>query len=218
MWEKTAKERKHKAKRKIHSLIRIDETMRRKEWFDRALVEVKKLFASHGYMVPDVEVSFGFTSKGLRSSTVGECWSRNASTSKVNHIFISPANTDSLKILSTLIHECIHAIDDCQHGHGKEFKEIALKIGFKVPMRSTPAGEKPKAQMVEIVNRIGEFTAPRITAVHQPRLHKPPARARCAKCGYTVSMLKQFLILGPPVCPVHGVIMEKIGCWTEERT
>ncbi len=189
--------------------------MRSNNWIDKALIEVKALFAEQGYTVPDVEVSLGFTSKGIRSSTVGECWSRKASTSNVNHIFISPANTDSMKILSTLIHECIHAIDDCTHGHGKEFKEIALKVGFKVPMRSTPAGEALKESMQAIVGRIGEFSAPRIKAFHEPRLQKPPARAKCLLCGYTVSMLKKFLDQGPPLCPVHNRVMDRIGDWKE---
>ena len=62
--------------------------MKNKDWLEDALVEVKGLFAEHGCSVPPVKVTLGFTSKGLRSSTVGECWLRVASTSDINHIFI----------------------------------------------------------------------------------------------------------------------------------
>ena len=144
-----------------------------------ALQEVKDLFVECGYKVPAVKVTLGFTSKGLRSSTVvnaGRC--SKASTSNVNHIFISPANTSSESIISTLIHECIHAIDNCEHGHGRNSK-IALDIGFKLPMRSTPAGEELQTRIEKIVGRIGEYRDSTI-ATHQPRLRKPPARAICS--------------------------------------
>jgi len=189
--------------------------MKNKDWLEDALVEVKGLFAEHGYDVPPVKVTLGFTSKGLRSSTVGECWPRVASTSDINHIFISPANTSSEGIISTLIHECIHAIDNCEHGHGKEFKSIALRVGFKVPMRSTPAGEELKQRIAEIIGRIGEYRGSTIKASHQPRLQKPPARAKCQECGYTITMLKQFLNQGPPLCPKHHIVMVRQGFWDD---
>lgn len=187
--------------------------MKNKDWLEDALMEVKILFAEHGYDVPPVKVTLGFTSKGLRSSTVGECWPRGASTSDINHIFISPANTSSEGIISTLIHECIHAIDNCEHGHGKEFKSIALKVGFKVPMRSTPASDELKQRIAGILGRIGVYGGSTIIAAHQPRLQKPPARAKCPECGYTISMLKDFLNVGPPMCPRHKIIMDRLGYW-----
>lgn len=187
--------------------------MKNKNWFDQAIEEVSELFLAHGYTVPEVEVTFGFTSKGLRSSRIGECWATRASDSKVNHIFISPTLTDSEDILATLIHECIHAIDDCEHGHGKEFKSIALKVGFKGPMRSTPAGPELKDKISKIINKIGAYDGPRITVSHKPRINKQPTRARCLECGYTVSVLSDFVHQGPPICPEHGIVLQKIGKW-----
>jgi len=187
--------------------------MENKIWFTRAMSEVRNLFSSHGYTVPEVQVTFGFTSKGLRSSTIGECWATRVSDSKINHIFISPTIVDSEEILSTLIHECIHAIDDCQHGHGKEFKSIALKIGFKGPMRSTPPGPELKDRISKMIKKIGTYDAPRITVSHKPRINKQPTRARCSECGYTVSVLSDFVHQGPPICPEHGIVLRKIGKW-----
>ena len=187
--------------------------MEKKNWFDQAVEEVSELFLMHGYTVPAVKVTFGFTSKGLRSSTIGECWATRVSDSKVNHIFISPTIINSEEILSTLIHECIHAIDDCEHGHGKEFKSIALEIGFRGPMRSTPAGPELKDKISEIIKKIGTYDAPRITVSHKPRINKQPTRARCLECGYTVSVLSDFVHQGPPICPEHGVVLRKIGGW-----
>ena len=118
-------------------------------------------------------------------------------------------------IPSFTVHECIHAIDNCEHGHGKEFKSIALRVGFKVPMRSTPVGDELKQRIAEIIGRIGEYRGSTIKAAHKPRIQKPPARARCPECGYTITMLKDFLNIGPPICPQHGVHMRKIGFWEQ---
>ena len=187
--------------------------MKKENWFDKAMKEIRIYFSSHGFEVPDVEISLGFTSKGLNSSTIGQCWGRKASTSDVNHIFISPARTDSIKILSTLMHECIHAIDNCENGHGPAFKYIALKIGFKMPMRSTPPSDELLAVIKKIITKIGEYPAPTLTVFHSPRISRPPARARCKECGYTISMLKKFIPSGPPLCPLHKTEMEKKGDW-----
>ncbi len=58
----------------------------------------------------------------------------------MNQIFISPALSDSVAVLDTLMHELIHAVDDCENKHGPVFKKMALKLGLKGPMRSAGAG------------------------------------------------------------------------------
>ena len=57
-----------------------------------------------------------------------------------NQIFVSPALLDPVLVLDTLAHELVHAVDDCEHKHGKEFKKIALSLGMIGPMRSAGAG------------------------------------------------------------------------------
>ena len=71
---------------------------------------------------------------------MGQCWSRQSSSNEQNQIFISPVLHDDVEVLDTLVHELVHAVDDCQHKHGKEFKAIALSLGLKGPMRSADAG------------------------------------------------------------------------------
>jgi len=45
------------------------------------------------------------------------------------------------------------------------------------------------------------------------RPRSPRPRARCPHCDYTVPMLKQFLVVGPPLCPVHRTDMTPVGTW-----
>ena len=46
------------------------------------------------------------------------------------------ALSDGVLVLNTLIHELIHAVDDCQKKHWPVFKKMALTLGLKGQMRS----------------------------------------------------------------------------------
>ena len=54
---------------------------------------------------------------------------------KINYIFISPSLDDPVEVLDTLVHELAHAVDDCEHKHGKEFAEIAKLVGLEGDMK-----------------------------------------------------------------------------------
>ena len=70
----------------------------------------------------------------MRSGHIGQCWSTKSSAKGINQIFISPTLGDAYDVIDTLVHELVHALDDCQNKHGKEFKKIALKMGMKGPI------------------------------------------------------------------------------------
>ena len=72
-------------------------------------------------------------------------------------IFISPALGDPVDVLDTLVHELVHAVDNCEHKHGKEIKKIALSIGLEGPMRSASAGKALKAVLTELAQQIGPW-------------------------------------------------------------
>jgi hypothetical protein len=62
---------------------------------------------------------------------VGQCWSTKSSDAAIDEIFISPKLADPVEVLDTLTHELVHAVDNCEHKHGKEFKAIARRIRFQ---------------------------------------------------------------------------------------
>jgi hypothetical protein len=98
----------------------------REAWLLAAVQMLKPIFAAKRHLVPDdCQVSCGFASTGTRSHHIGQCWSRRSSTNERNQIFISPALGDPVHVLDTLVHELVHAVDNCEHKHGKEFKKIA---------------------------------------------------------------------------------------------
>jgi hypothetical protein len=60
-------------------------------------------------------------------------------------------------VLDTLTHELVHAVDNCEHRHGKEFKAIAKDIGLEGKMREASAGKALKVRLTEIAMKIGNY-------------------------------------------------------------
>ena len=188
--------------------------MNREEWLNRAVQALKPLLERAGTPLTNpVSVSCGFSSTGKRSNRIGECWPRSRCATGTNQIFISPTLDDSLAVIDTLLHELIHAVDDCKHSHGKEFKKIAVAVGMEGPMRSCSAGDKLKTELNVLIEKLGPYPhgALRVSQVTQERAPRP--KARCDKCGFEVPMIKKYLSWGPPLCPKHLTLMLPIGEW-----
>ena len=172
------------------------------------------LFLPLGYSVPTVKVSVGYASGGLRSRAIGQCWARKSADDQLNHIFISPTLGSGFEVIDTLTHELVHAVDDCQHKHGKEFKKIALALGLVGPMRSAGAGPVLKPKLEALLLRLPPYPHGKLNASHRRSTTTPPPKACCEICGYKVTVPKRFLHLGPPICPADKVVMQEIGDWS----
>lgn len=188
----------------------------RENWLQDAVEQLKPIFSIQGYQVPDVQVSIGFTSRGMHSNHVGQCWSQAQARDELNHIFLVPNIDDPVEILDTLVHELVHAVDDCRSGHGRPFKKIATRIGLEGPMRNAHANKALRMKLAEIAQFLGPL--PHAALIPQPRRRVSFTRpkARCSQCDYEVPMLKRFLEYGPPLCPVHKTPMAELGDWDME--
>ena len=175
--------------------------------------ELVPVFAKAGHDVPPCRVSCGFASTGARTGTIGQCWSTKASADKVNQIFISPGLSDSVEVLDTLMHELVHAVDDCQNKHGPIFKKMALKLGMKGPMRSAGAGPELKVKLEKMAANLGAYPHAKLNVPRKVIDRRPRPRAKCSECGFTVPMLKAFMHYGPPICPKDKIDMTAIGDW-----
>jgi hypothetical protein len=186
----------------------------REQWLMQAVDHLLPLFERAGYSVPNVKVSIGFPSTGSKGRHLGQCWSTKWAVDGVNQIFIAPHLPTPLDVLDTLVHELVHAVDNCESGHGEKFKKIAIDVGLKGPMRSAGAGEWLKQDLIKIAEKLGTFPHGRLS-LPIPTAQKAPKRpgAKCAKCGYEVVMLRKHLELGPPICPKDMEGMEETGEW-----
>ena len=116
----------------------------REAWLLFAVGHIAPIFNEAGYTVPRVRVACAIPATAKRGSAVGQCWPTTRSEDLVNEIYISPVHSDPVEVLDTLAHELVHAVDDCQHRHGKEFKEIALAVGLQGKMREASDSDCPR--------------------------------------------------------------------------
>jgi hypothetical protein len=199
---------------KAHSLFMQQHTTR-EAWLLAAVEHLRPLFAAKGFSVPPCQVSCGFASTGTRSGHVGQCWSTKSASNELNQIFIAPTLKSDYDVIDTLVHELVHAVDNCENKHGKEFKKIALKMGMKGPMRSAEAGPELKATLTSLLDTLGEYPHGHLMVGMRKATRRDRPRAKCKHCGYQVPMLKKFLTYGPPICPKDKVEMEALGNWEE---
>ena len=192
-----------------------DSTNNREAWLQAAVAKLAPIFKAIGHEVPPVKTSIGFPSGGIRSNAIGQCWARGGAKDQLNHIFISPTLGSAYEAIDTLAHELIHAVDDCVHKHGKEFKAIALAIGMKGPMRSASAAEKLKPKLEAILKELPPYPHGKLNAPATRVQSSPPPKACCDICGYKVTVPKRFLHFGPPICPGDKVQMQCIGDWPD---
>lgn len=186
----------------------------REQWLMAAVDHIIPIFEEKGYSVPVVKVSVGFPSTGAKGRHLGQCWSTRSAIDGVNQIFIAPHLETPFDFLDTLVHELVHAVDDCKSGHGENFKKIAKDVGLLGPMRSASAGALLKYQLNDIAQKLGSFPHGRLSLPirNMQKTAKRPG-ARCSKCGYEVVMLKRHLDMGPPICPRDMEGMEETGEW-----
>jgi hypothetical protein len=199
---------------KAHSLS-MQQHLTRESWLLAAVELLRPLFAAKGFSLPTCQISWGFASTGTRSGHVGQCWSTNSASNALNQIFIAPTLKSAYEVIDTLVHELVHALDNCEHKHGKEFKKIALKMGMKGPMRGADAGPELKLTLTALLDTLGPYPHGHLKVGMRKAPSRDRPRAKCKHCGYQVPMLKKFLTYGPPICPKDKVEMQALGNWEE---
>jgi hypothetical protein len=128
---------------------------------------MRPVFAVKHHVIPECQVLCDFCSTGRRSGHIGQCWSTQSSEDARNQKFISLALCEPVDVLDTLVHELIHAVDNCAHKHGKEFKKMALGLGLKGPMRSAGAGPDLKARLQGIALALGTYPHARLKVANK---------------------------------------------------
>ena len=191
----------------------------REAWLLFAVAEIEPIFYEKGYRIPDVRVSCAFPSGSRRSSIVGQCWGTSCSSDGINEIFITPKYDKTIDVLDTLTHELVHAVDNCEHKHGAEFKKIALSIGLEGKMIHASAGAELRKRLYSIGRKLeqtyghyphGAMHFPSTETSSNKRLHP---KATCPKCNYSVVLSLKSIEMGPPICPKDNVLMLKQGRW-----
>lgn len=186
----------------------------RESWLLAAVALLRPVFIAKHHVIPaQVMVSCGFASTGVRSHHIGQCWPTTSSANAQNQIFISPALHEPIEVLDTLVHELVHAVDDCKHKHGPAFRKIALSLGLKGPMRSANAGPELRQTLAQMAQQLGAYPHGKLQIARRQAVARARPRAECPDCGFQVPMYRKFLAYGPPLCPRDRIEMNPVGNW-----
>ncbi|MGB1086710.1 MAG: hypothetical protein ACPGU8_04010 [Methylophilaceae bacterium] len=166
----------------------------------------KSLFKPKGYKVPKVELSISWATRGNRNrkgnaKTLGQCFPKQMHAGGINQIVITP-NYDgstikgSLDILGTLVHELVHAVDNCVSGHGKAFKDCATAVGLTGPMRSTGESEELKEYLRKnIIDKLGLFPHKKVTLNGTKKQTTRNIKVACDCCDFSFRTSRKNLAI-----------------------
>lgn len=181
--------------------------MTREQWLNIALHKhVAPLLKNKaGAVLPaDCKVSVGFPGGGSARKRIGECWPRSRSSLKVNEIFLNPAMKDVARLMDVLVHEAIHAVDDCQHGHKGFFRRTALAAGLVGKMTATSAGPELKAWIDATLKKMPAFDYGSLDLDGRKKQSTRMVKVVCVECGYTLRTTQRWLEVGLPTCCCGG--------------
>lgn len=129
----------------------------REAWLLSAVDILRTLLKQNGARVPErIAVSVGFPGTNARKR-VGECWVASATAGGINQMFISPLKDDPIEVLGILVHELIHAADNCASGHTGFFSQVAKSVGLIGKMTATQVGEDLAVVLKDIADELGPY-------------------------------------------------------------
>ena len=167
--------------------------MNREEWLTQASEILKtELFEPAGHKVPEIRISCGFSPISPKK-TLGCCFSKKSSKAGINEIFIAPSDEKSAEILSTLTHEMYHAVDDCEHGHAKEFIAIARSVHLSgKPKNSTWDDATKEKYAAPIIEKLGEYPHREIVMIQKSRKPRTTYKVVCdvESCDFVIKTTK----------------------------
>lgn len=133
----------------------------REGWLRAAVQKLEALLEKAGQKMPESwAVSVGFPKRAhAKVAAVGECWSKEASTSSTFEMFISPVLDDPVEVLATLLHEMIHAAVGPEYKHSGPFAKTARAVGLKGKLTATYAepGTELHDALTDIARELGDY-------------------------------------------------------------
>lgn len=130
----------------------------REAWLVAAAETLNDWIASETDLKPAsrIQVSCGWPRRDRGGQVIGVCHPKQASMG-VNHVFISPTQNDRVCILAVLLHELVHAADDCTHQHKGPFVKAIRALGLEGKPTHTHAGKELKARLSALAKELGPY-------------------------------------------------------------
>ncbi len=187
----------------------------REAWLRAATDELRPDFAKRGYVLPDnIRSTIAFPSGGKRGAE-GECWHPESSRDRYYNIFIKADNDDPLIILGILTRELIHTLLPSTVKYGKEFRDIALRIGLDGKMMQATPAPALLERLKVIATNLGpipygklDFTT-RANSRRKASVRMLKAECTAVGCGFNLRILPKWAkaaALPCPMNPKHGIL------------
>lgn len=169
----------------------------REDWLNAFITAARPIFAAVNAPLPlKVRVAIGFTSRGIRGSRIGECWSTEASEDGHYEIFIKPTLDNAARICDVLTHELIHAAVGIKAGHGPAFKRVMIALGLKGKPTATVAGEDWYRWALPIIADLGAFPYGAMTGgatADRKKQRSYLLKVQCTHCEWTARVTAKHL-------------------------
>lgn len=186
----------------------------REDWLNAFIDAARPVFAAANAPLPiNLRVAIGFTSRGMKGSRIGECWSSDASEDGHYEIFIKPTLDNSARICDVLTHELIHAAVGIPAGHGPAFKRVALALGLKGKPTATYGGEDWYRWSIPLIEALGPFPYGALTdsglSSSRPKQKAYLLKAQCDACGWTARITAAHIrpVMHCPDPDCHGALV-----------
>jgi hypothetical protein len=179
----------------------------REQWLTMALHKHvgPLLMEKAGAVLPaDCKVSIGFPGGGSARKRIGECWPRVRSSLGVNEIFLNPAMRDVRRLMDVLVHEAIHAADDCKSGHKGFFRKTAKAVGLTGKMTSTCAGPELSTWIDDVLAKMPAFDYGSLDIDGRKKQSTRMIKVICLDCGYSLRTTQKWIEVGVPTCCCGG--------------
>ena len=176
--------------------------MNREGWLNEAVVALRTNIWTDA---PEVLVSVGWPGgRGKKDNVIGQCWPQEG---KPAHVFISPTLIERNEVLTTLLHELIHAAQPVGTGHRGSFVQQARELGFTKPWTSTPATPELLAQLTAI--ELSEYPHTKLSPMPKKTVQTTRmVKFSCSECGWTGRATRTWLNKGCPTCPCGTTMKE----------
>ncbi len=103
-------------------------------------------------------ISIGYPPRSrANSKVIAVCIVHEASNDGHSEIFVTPAISDSILILTAVVHELSHYSDNCQSGHRGHFARISRAAGLIGKITECNASDELKAYLQTIVDILGSI-------------------------------------------------------------
>ena len=110
---------------------------------------------------------------------------------------------------AVLVHELCHAVDNCQHGHGPAFRQIATAVGLTGKMTATVAGPQLAERLNALLSGMPGYPHRTLdVSVNGKKQGTRLLKIVCPVCGYTARTTRQWLDRGLPTCPCGARMAE----------